>query len=89
MLELAKHLWWQLLHDEEAAKNRLAAFKTTGITLAVQILPMLAPGVHYHWTQWVAAVLTSGWAGGATAVNPARIRGQILTPGANEKTDAP
>lgn len=85
MIELLKHLWWQLLHDEQAAKNRLAALKSSGVALAVSLAPMLAPGVHYHWSQWLAAVLGTLYSAGATAVDPGRLKGQMLKPGESEK----
>lgn len=85
MIELAKHLWWQLLHDEEAAKNRLAALKSSGVALALQLSPMLLPNVHYHWSQWLAAIIGTLYAGGATAIDPTRLKGQALTPGDSQK----
>lgn len=85
MIELARHLWWQLLHDEEAAKNRLAALKSSAIALGVSLAPMLAPNVHYHWSQWLAAVCGTLYAGGATAVDPGRTKGLKLVPGESEK----
>lgn len=90
MIELVKHLWWQFLHDEAAVKNRIAAGKTWLFALAAQIV---IPGVEhvmtYGWRQWVAAIVTSTIAAGAMADNPSRVKDQMLTPGANEKTGTP
>lgn len=82
MIELATHLWWQLLHDEEAVKNRLAAGKTWLFAMAAQVL---IPGVEhvmtYGWRQWIGAIVTATIAAGAAADDPSRTKGQVLTPG--------
>lgn len=75
MIELAKHLWFQLLHDEEAAKNRLAALKTFGLAVAAQVLvPGWETVAQYGWRQWVGAIITAGIAAGATVDDPSRAK---------------
>lgn len=74
MGKLAKHLWDQLINDEEAAKVRLSAFKTWLVVIGVQVAAVtggeLAKALEWGWKQWVGTALAATIAAGAKAANP-------------------
>lgn len=71
MIKLAKHLWDQLVNDEDAALRWWSAFKTMLVAQAAQLALMTGGDLAklQAWTrwQWLGSVVATLIAGGASA----------------------
>lgn len=74
MWNLLKHLRDQLLYDEEAAKNRLAAARTWLYVIGAHILVVTGGTINvaFSWSkkEWAGAIVTAFIAAGARAALP-------------------
>jgi len=74
MVKLAKHLWDQLINDEEAAKHWLTGLKTAALALAVQVgvatAGDVAKALAWGKAQWFAVAVTTLIAAGAKVADP-------------------
>lgn len=75
MKKLAMHLWDQLINDEEAAMNRIAAARTWFWGMVIQVGASSAGDASKVLTwgkkEWIAAVGAALFAAGARAMLPA------------------